>query len=74
MCQQIDNLKHYFFYCPDTKYFWNQVEKWLCNLFSISVNLTVLELIIIYMVSSLSWKSVLLSNYVKSNCTLYLNC
>ena len=46
VCQQIDNLEHYFFYCRDTKYFWNQVEKWLSNLFSISVNLTVLEVLL----------------------------
>ena len=43
MCQQIDYREHYFFYCHDTKYFWNQVEKWFCNLFSISVNQIVLE-------------------------------
>ena len=41
--QQIDNLEPYLFYCCDTKYFWNQVDKWLSNLFSIFVNLTVLE-------------------------------
>ena len=44
--QQIDNLEHYFFYCRDTKYFWNQVEKWLSNPFSISVDLTVLEVLL----------------------------
>ena len=46
VCQQIDNLEHYFFYCHNTKCFWNQVDKWLCNLFSMSVNLTVLEVLL----------------------------
>ena len=46
MCQQIDNLEYYFLYCHDTKYFWNQVEKWLCNLFTISVNLKVLGVLL----------------------------
>ena len=46
VCQLIDNLEHYFFYCRDNKYFWNQVEKWLSNLFSVSVNLTVLEVLL----------------------------
>ena len=46
VCQQIDNIEHYFFCCRGTKYFWNQVEKWLCNLFSMSDNLTVLEVLV----------------------------
>ena len=26
MCEHIENLEHYFFYCRDTKYFWNRVD------------------------------------------------
>ena len=44
ICQKIDNLEHYFYYCIDTNVFWVQVKSWLNQLLSIELSLTVLEI------------------------------
>ena len=46
VCNQVDNLEHYFYYCGDTLHFWNQVENWLNDLFATSVKLTVLTVLL----------------------------
>ena len=45
VCQNIDNLEHYFYYCTDTETFWVQVRNWLNQLFSSEFKLTVLEVL-----------------------------
>ena len=46
MCPQIENLEHYFYYCCDTRYFWDQIENWLSKLFSSSFKFTILNVLL----------------------------
>ena len=46
VCDKIDNLEHYFYYCTDTYNFWRQVQKWLCHLLSYYLSLTILEVLL----------------------------
>ena len=45
-CNGIDNLEHFFFYCSHTKAFWSNIKTWIENITSISISLTVLEVLL----------------------------
>ena len=45
ICQKVDNLEHFFYYCEETQDFWRQVEKWLSKVNVKNVELTVLEIL-----------------------------
>ena len=46
ICQHIDNLEHYFYYCESSKLFWVQVETWLKEKLLVNFNFTVLEVLL----------------------------
>ena len=41
-----DNLKHFFYYCPITKQFWDSLKTWLTVLVPFKIELTVLEVLL----------------------------
>ena len=46
ICQHIDNLEHYFYYCESSKLFWVQVETWLKEKLLVNFDFTVLEILL----------------------------
>ena len=46
ICEHIDNLEHYFYYCESSKLFWVQVEAWLKEKLLVNFNFTVLEILL----------------------------
>ena len=46
ICQHIDNLEHFFYYCESTKLFWVQVETWLKEKLLLNFDFTVLEILL----------------------------
>ena len=46
LCNQIDNIEHYFFYCHQSKFFWTQLEKWLSENSNETFKFTVLEVLL----------------------------
>ena len=61
-CGQIDNLEHFFFYCPDTYHFWDQIRTWFVKFGIHNINLTVLE--VLFGLVNLQPKLYFLVNYV----------
>ena len=43
LCQNIDNIEHYFYYCEHSHTFWQQVEMWMASCLSVKIKFTVLE-------------------------------
>ncbi len=43
--ESIDTIEHHFFYCPESKLFWNRVEEWMKSNIEIEYNFTVCEVI-----------------------------
>ena len=43
LCQNIDNLEHYFYYCEHSYSLWHQIEMWLSSSLSVKIKFTVLE-------------------------------
>ena len=45
ICEEVDNLEHYFYYRTNTRYFWKQVEKWIQSIIPVTLHLTVLDVL-----------------------------
>ena len=45
-CGKVDNLEHFFFYCESSRQFWTRLENWLSDIFSKSIRLTILEVLL----------------------------
>ena len=45
ICEEIDNLEHYFYYCTSTRSFWKQVEKWIQSIIPVTLYLAVLDVL-----------------------------
>ena len=71
ICQKVDNLEHFFYYCQETEQFWRQVENWLSNIGTEKIELTVLETLLGFF----DYKSVLYYaiNYVLIIAKYYIN-
>ena len=41
-CAGIDNLEHFFYYCPRSQAFWNQIVSWLSMSLHVEISLSVL--------------------------------
>ena len=46
LCNKIDNLEHYFFYCDGSNLFWRQVESWLTKNYLIKFKFTIFEILL----------------------------
>ena len=44
-CNSNENIEHFFYYCPDTQHFWQEVGTWLTRNMSYKIELTVLEVL-----------------------------